>query len=172
MADVIILMASNSDLPVVEQCFDLLKEYGVSAEMHIASPHRSPAALYQLVTESEAAGAKVFIAASGGSAHLAGSTAAMTNRPVIGLPLSAGALGGVDALYSTVNMPPGVPVATVSVGVWGARNAALLATQMLAIGDETLAEKVKEVRAANTEKSDAKEADLQARLNGEQPEAN
>ena len=126
MADVIIIMGSESDLPVTDKCHSQLQELGVDVEMHIASPHRTPAASATIVSEGEANGTKVFICAAGGAAHLAGAVTAITAKPVIGVPLAAGSLGGVDALYSTVNMPPGMPVATVSVGGWGAKNAAVL----------------------------------------------
>ena len=171
MADVIILMGSNSDLPVVEQCYDSLKSFGISVEMRIASAQRTPAAVSDIVAKGHEAGTKVFICAAGGAASLAGTVAALTSRPVIGIPLTAGALGGIDALYSTVNSVPGTPIATVSVGTWGAKNAAILAAQILALNDEELAGKVEAARQANTEATLAKDQDLQARLNGEQEEA-
>lgn len=163
MADVLILMGSDSDLPVVEKAHARLTELGIEAEMHVASAHRTPQRVHELVSSTDA---KVFICAAGGAAHLAGAVAAATTRPVIGIPLAAGALGGVDALYSTVNMPPGMPVATVSVGSWGAENAALLAAQILAVGDDALAAKMIEVRAGQRDKVIAKDEALQERLRG------
>ncbi|MDA3961126.1 MAG: 5-(carboxyamino)imidazole ribonucleotide mutase [Planctomycetota bacterium] len=163
MADVMILMGSDSDLPVVEKAYQRLTDLGVACEMHVASAHRTPAKVHELVAGTDA---KVFICGAGGAAHLAGAVAAATTKPVIGIPLAAGALGGVDALYSTVNMPPGMPVATVSVGAWGAENAALLALQILAVGNEALAEKMIEIRNGQRDKVLSKDDDLQQRLQG------
>ena len=157
-----LLMGSDSDLPVVTTARDLLRQLGATVEMHVASAHRTPARVVELVTQAEQAGTLVFIAAAGGAAHLAGAVAAQTTRPVIGIPLAAGALGGVDALYSTCNMPPGIPVATVSVGAWGATNAALLAAQILGVAHPAIAEKVREHRRAAAEKVLAKDQQLQA----------
>lgn len=164
MPQALILMGSDSDLPIVEPAYDRLKELGIDVGMHVASAHRTPARVAELVSESEAAGCKVFICAAGGAAHLAGAVAAATTRPVVGIPLAAGALGGVDALYSTVNMPPGMPVATVSVGAWGATNAALLAAQILAVADDELAARLREARQAQADKVLSKDRDLQQRL--------
>ena len=165
MTDVCIFVGSDSDVPVVQACYDKLKDFGLQVEWHIASSQRTPERVQDLVQQAEAAGTKVFIAGAGGAAHLAAAVAAATNRPVIGIPLAAGALGGVDALYSTANMPPGVPVATVSVGAWGAHNAALLAMQMLALSDESLAQKLQETRAEQREKIIARDEALQQQLN-------
>lgn len=164
MADVLILMGSDSDLPVVEKAATRLRGLGLTPAMHVASAHRCPERVRELVQQAESSGTKVFICAAGGAAHLAGAVAATTTRPVIGIPLAAGALGGVDALYSTVNMPPGMPVATVSVGAWGAENAALLAAQILAVADDALAERMRELRTGMTAKVLAKDAELQERL--------
>ena len=164
MVDVLILVGSDSDVPVVQACYDILVDSGLSVDFHVASAHRTPDKVHALVHKAEADGVKVFIAGAGGAAHLAGVVAATTTRPVIGIPLAAGALGGVDALYSTVNMPPGMPVATVSVGAWGAQNAALLAIQILGVGDETLAEKMKDIRKQQHAKVVAKDEALQKHL--------
>ncbi len=161
MSDVIILMGSPNDRPVVEPCLTLLRELGVSANMHFGSAHRCPEHVRTIVSEGEANGAKVFICAAGGAAHLAGAVAAASGKPVIGIPLAAGALGGVDALYSTCNMPPGMPVATVSVGSWGATNAAVLAAQIIALINPTVAQKVSEYRARQTAAVIAKDQALQ-----------
>lgn len=164
MVDVLILVGSDSDVPVVQACYDKLIDLGLSVDWHIANAHRTPDRVRELVEQAEAAGTKVFIAGAGGAAHLAGQVAATTTRPVIGIPLAAGALGGVDALYSTVNMPPDMPVATVSVGAWGAHNAALLAAQILAVSDDALAEKISQTRAQHHSKVIAKDEALQNQL--------
>jgi len=168
MAHVTILMGSDSDLPVVEKTFERLSDLGVEARMHVASAHRTPERVRELVRAAEDNDCKVFICAAGGAAHLAGAVAALTTRPVIGIPLAAGALGGVDALYSTCNMPPGMPVATVSVGSWGAENAALLAAQILAVADDSLAERMQELREAQRGKVLDKDKKLQERLGSSQ----
>jgi 5-(carboxyamino)imidazole ribonucleotide mutase len=170
MADVLILIGSDSDLPVVRETYQTLSGLGVSVNMHVASAHRTPVRVHELVSQAEAAGTKVFIAAAGGAAHLAGAVAAQTTRPVIGIPLAAGALGGVDALYSTVNMPPGMPVATVSVGTWGAYNAALLAAQILAVGNDELAALMQHKRQEQRDKVIAKDEALQAEIGGQADE--
>ncbi len=141
---VAILLGSESDRPVMAEAVRTLTEFGVSHEVVVASAHRSPDLLDRYVKSAEERGIRVIIAAAGGAAHLAGAVAARTVLPVIGVPLEATGLGGLDALLSTVQMPPGVPVATVSIGAWGARNAAILAVQILAVSDETLSEKLRE----------------------------
>ncbi|MHC5067876.1 MAG: 5-(carboxyamino)imidazole ribonucleotide mutase [Planctomycetota bacterium] len=163
MADVLILTGSDSDLPVLEQCHARLAAFGVSAEVRLACAHHTPARLSELVASAEADGTKVFICAAGAAAHLAGTVAAATTRPVVGLPLTTGALGGVDALYSTVNMPAGLPVATVSVGEWGAENAAILAAQILAVSNDDLAGAIREHRARLSDAVVANDEALQAR---------
>jgi len=130
---VLILMGSTSDMPVMEKSAAVLKEFGVPYKMLVRSAHRTPDATVQTVKMAEAAGCQVFICGAGMAAHLAGIVAAHTVRPVIGVPIASGPMEGRDALYSTVMMPPGVPVATV--GINGAKNAALLALQILALGD-------------------------------------
>ena len=140
--DVLILMGSDSDAPVMQGAVETLKEFGLTCEMTVASAHRSPARVMRLVEEAPGRGVKVFIAAAGAAAHLAGVVAAHTTLPVIGVPIASSDLKGFDALLSTVQMPPGVPVATVSIGKPGATNAAVLAAQIIATGDPKLAEKL------------------------------
>jgi len=132
-SEVLILVGSKNDLPVVEKCAAILGELGVSCELKVASAHRSPERVETLVREHAAAGGSVVIAAAGLANHLAGAAAARTLLPVIGVPLGGSPLGGLDALLSTVQMPPGVPVATVGIG--GAANAALLAARIVALRD-------------------------------------
>ena len=143
---VLILMGSKSDLPIMEKTTALLDSYGVANKTLIRSAHRTPEATVQAVRDAEAAGCQVFICAAGMAAHLAGVVASKTIKPVIGVPIASGPLQGQDALLSTVMMPPDIPVATV--GINGAKNAGILAVQMLAQNDEALAQKLKETRAA------------------------
>lgn len=139
---VLILMGSDSDAPVMRAAGEVLTELGVSWEMTVASAHRSPARVMRLVGEAPGRGVRVFIVGAGAAAHLAGVVAAHTSLPVIGVPIDSSALKGLDALLSTVQMPPGVPVATVAIGRPGATNAGVLAAQMLALADAQLAERV------------------------------
>ena len=139
---VLILMGSDSDAPVMQGAVDLLQELGISAEMTVASAHRSPERVMRLVHEAPGRGVKVFIVGAGAAAHLAGVVAAHTTMPVIGVPIDSSALKGLDALLSTVQMPPGVPVATVSIGKPGATNAGVLAAQILAVGDPAIASRL------------------------------
>jgi phosphoribosylamine---glycine ligase len=136
---VMILMGSDSDAPVMQGAVDILKELGITAEMTVASAHRSPERVMRLVREAPGRGVKVFIVGAGAAAHLAGVVAAHTTMPVIGVPIDSSALKGLDALLSTVQMPPGVPVATVSIGKPGATNAGVLAAQILAVADPAIA---------------------------------
>lgn len=136
---VLILMGSASDAPVMQGATDVLKGLGVSAEATIASAHRSPERVQRLVREAPDRGVRVFIIGAGAAAHLAGVVAAHSTLPVIGVPIDSSALKGLDALLATVQMPPGVPVATVSVGKPGAVNAGVLAAQILALSDPALA---------------------------------
>ncbi|MDE2293316.1 MAG: 5-(carboxyamino)imidazole ribonucleotide mutase [Elusimicrobia bacterium] len=156
---VLILMGSDSDLPVMKKAGETLAKFGVPYKMTVASAHRTPERVTSLIKEAEAAGCGVFIAAAGMAAHLAGAVAAQTTKPVIGVPLDA-SLDGLDALLSTAQMPPGVPVATVAVN--GAANAAHLAVQILAVSDKALAEKLalhkKEMAAGVLKKAAAVEA--------------
>ena len=146
MAHVVILMGSQSDEPVIAPCVDVLRELGVPFTLTVSSAHRTPERTEAIVAEEERAGAAVFICAAGMAAHLAGAVAARTLKPVIGIPVSGSALAGMDALLSTVQMPPGFPVATVALDKAGARNAAWLAAQILALTDATLAERLAQAR--------------------------
>jgi phosphoribosylamine--glycine ligase len=150
--DVLILIGSDSDAPVMQGAMDTLKQFGVSCEMTVASAHRSPARVMRLVEEAPGRGVKVFIAAAGAAAHLAGVVAAHTTLPVIGVPIASSDLKGLDALLSTVQMPPGVPVATVSIGKPGATNAAVLAAQIIATADPKVAQALKDYKKALAEK--------------------
>ena len=143
---VLIIMGSDSDAETMSQAAAALDEFGVPYEFTVASAHRSPERTKQVITNSETNGAAVFIAGAGMAAHLPGVVASLTTKPVIGVPLASGALQGVDALYAIVQMPPGIPVASVSIG--GARNAGVLAAQILATSDADLAARLKENRTA------------------------
>lgn len=136
---VVILLGSKSDLPVIEGMYPLLERFGLSYEVAVASAHRQPEKLKRIVRNAEKTGTEIFVAAAGMAAHLPGVVASMTAKPVIGVPVSAGPLAGVDALLSIVQMPPGVPVACVAVGSAGAKNAACLAARILALGDKKVA---------------------------------
>lgn len=129
-------MGSDSDLPVMQDAATILEELGVASEVHTLSAHRTPEAVVAYVQKGEASGYKVFICGAGGAAHLAGVVAAHTSLPVIGVPIMNKAASGVDALFSTVQMPPGIPVATVAIN--GAKNAGILAAQMIGAGDEAI----------------------------------
>ena len=137
-----VLMGSDSDWDTMKECIELLDKFGVPYEVRISSAHRTPDQTAEYVRAAAENGLEVIIAAAGMAAHLAGVVAAHTTLPVIGVPMASGALQGIDALLSTVQMPPGVPVATVGIGAAGAKNAAILATQILAIKDKKLTEKL------------------------------
>ena len=156
-AAVLILMGSPSDLPKVQVADQTLKELGIWCEMHVASAHRTPERVAEIAREARGRGVKVIIAAAGAAAHLAGAVAANTTLPVIGIPIASGALNGLDALLATVQMPPGVPVGTLGVGSWGARNAAHLAIRILALGDAALGRRL-EAKAAGAMAPAAKKA--------------
>ncbi|MFA5811471.1 MAG: 5-(carboxyamino)imidazole ribonucleotide mutase [bacterium] len=158
---VLIVMGSASDLPVMEEAAKALTELGVASEVHVASAHRTPDKAAKLARDAAGRGIKVIIAGAGFAAHLAGAMAANTTLPIIGVPLEASTLGGLDALLSTVQMPAGIPVATVAIGKAGARNAGILAAQMLAISDEGLAKKLMAMREEMKKK--VEEADKQLR---------
>ena len=162
---VAIVMGSDSDLPVMEASFDILRALGVQFEARITSAHRTPEATKSYVQDAEQRGCGVFIAAAGMAAHLAGAVAAVTVKPVIGVPMNA-SLDGLDALLSTVQMPAGIPVATVAIGKAGAKNAAYLAAQMLSLADSQLAQQLRDERAANAQEISAKDAALQDKLKG------
>lgn len=136
---VLILMGSDSDASVMQGAVDILREMDIPCEMTVASAHRSPERVMRLVREAPGRGVKVFIVGAGAAAHLAGVVAAHTTLPVVGVPIDSSALKGLDALLSTVQMPPGVPVATVSIGKPGATNAGVLAAQILALADPAIA---------------------------------
>jgi phosphoribosylamine--glycine ligase len=160
MPSVLILMGSDSDAPVMQGSVDVLKEFGISNEMTVASAHRSPERVMRLVREAPSRGVKVFIVGAGAAAHLAGVVAAHSTLPVIGVPIDSSTLKGLDALLSTVQMPPGVPVATVSIGKPGATNAAVLAAQILGVGDQAMAKKLDEYKRKLAEKVEAAAAKL------------
>jgi len=150
--DVLILMGSDSDAPIMQAAVDVLRDLGISSEMTVASAHRSPERVMRLVREAPARGVKVFIVGAGAAAHLAGVVAAHTTMPVIGVPIDSSALKGLDALLSTVQMPPGVPVATVSIGKPGATNAGILAAQILAVGDSAISSRLDSHKRAMAQK--------------------
>ena len=149
---VLILMGSDSDAPIMKGAADVLREFGISCEMTVASAHRSPARVQRLLAEAPERGVQIFIVGAGAAAHLAGMVAAHTAKPVIGVPIDSSPLLGLDALLSTVQMPPGVPVATVAVGKAGAVNAGVLAAQILALGDTALAARLAAYKAKLADK--------------------
>ena len=155
MKKVGIIMGSDSDLPVVQKAADVLSDFGVPYEIHIYSAHRTPVEAREFSTTAKEKGFGVIIAAAGMAAHLAGAMAAGTTLPVIGIPIKSEQLGGLDALLSTVQMPSGMPVATVAID--GAENAAILAAQILAVSDAELAQRLKAMRREMTEKVEAKD---------------
>lgn len=158
-----IIMGSDSDLPVVEKAINTLDEYGVPYEVHVFSAHRTPEQSKDFAQNAKANGFGAIIAAAGKAAHLAGAIAANTTLPVIGIPVKASTLDGLDALLSTVQMPAGIPVATVAID--GAANAALLSIQILAVSDDELAAKLTAARAAATEKVLAANKKIEEKFN-------
>ena len=146
IATVAIIMGSDSDLPVMDETVKILDEYGVSSEVRILSAHRSPDDVSAFAKAARSKGFKVIIAGAGGAAHLAGVVASHTTLPVIGVPMETKELKGVDSLFSTVQMPSGVPVATVSIGKAGARNAAILALEILSLGDKRIEKRLAEFK--------------------------
>lgn len=163
---VAILMGSDSDLGTMQSTLEVLDTLNVSYEVKITSAHRTPDATHSYVKDADSRGCAVFIAAAGLAAHLAGTVAGLTLKPVIGVPMEAGPLDGMDALLSTVQMPGGIPVATVAIGKAGAKNAAYLASQMLALSDADLAKRIKKDREDMAEQVLAKDAALQKKLKG------
>jgi len=161
LPDVLILMGSDSDAPTMQPAVDVLNEFGITSEMTVASAHRSPARVMKLVGEAPTRGVKVFIVGAGAAAHLGGVVAAHTTLPVIGVPIDSSALKGLDALLSTVQMPPGVPVATVSIGKPGATNAGVLAAQIMGVGDRAIAQKLVDYKKKLADKVEAAAAKLQ-----------
>ena len=161
---VAILMGSENDLPVMQAGADVLKQLGINYEIKVTSAHRTPTATQEYFGDAVERGCQVFICGAGLAAHLAGATAAHTTKPVIGVPIDAGPLQGLDSLLSTVQMPGGIPVATVAIGKAGAKNAGYLAAQILSLSDSNLAERVRAERAANAEKVQAQDQALQDSL--------
>ena len=161
---VAILMGSDSDLPVMEASFEILKKFDIRFEVKVSSAHRTPEATHNYVKDADARGCAAFICAAGMAAHLAGAVSANTLKPVIGVPINS-SLDGLDALLSTVQMPGGVPVATVAIGKAGAKNAGYLAAQILGVSDQSIADKVKAERIANAKALLAKDEAMQIKLN-------
>lgn len=163
MKKVAIIMGSDSDLPVVEKAVHTLEEYGVPCEVHVYSAHRTPEQAKEFAAHAVERGFGAIIAAAGKAAHLAGALAANTTLPVIGIPIKSSNLDGIDALLSTVQMPSGIPVATVAID--GAVNAALLSVEILAVSDEMLAERLRAARRSASEKVLAKNAEIEKKFN-------
>ncbi|EKD4938099.1 5-(carboxyamino)imidazole ribonucleotide mutase [Campylobacter coli] len=162
MKFVSIMMGSKSDYEIMSECAKTLEKFGVKYELIISSAHRSSKRTQEYIKEAEEKGAKVFIAAAGMAAHLAGAVAAYTTKPVLGVPMPGSALASMDSLFSTVQMPGGIPVGTLAVGKAGAKNAAYLAMQILALNDETLAKALKQDRKNQEENliSDSKSVEV------------
>lgn len=161
---VAILMGSDSDLPVVQSAIDVLKKFEIALEVKVSSAHRTPVQTHDYVKDADARGCAVFICAAGMAAHLAGAVAANTVKPVIGIPVDSGPLQGFDALLSTVQMPGGIPVASVAIGKAGAKNSAYLAAQILALSNPALAKKLQQERADNVIEIQKKDKALQEKL--------
>ena len=159
-----ILMGSDSDWQYIKPAASALHEFGVPFEVHVMSAHRTPHQVAEYAAQAETRGLKVILAAAGGAAHLAGVVAAHTTLPVIGIPVPTGLAGGLDSLLSMVQMPGDIPVATVGVGGGGARNAGLLAISILALSDETLAQRLKAFRERLSEKVKSRDSQLQTKL--------
>ena len=156
---VAVVMGSDSDMDVMRSCIEQLEDFGIKPTVRIISAHRTPQIAAEFAKNAADNNIKVIIAAAGMAAHLAGALAAQTSLPIIGVPLSSGSeLGGIDALLSTVQMPPGVPVATMAVGKAGARNAAVFAVQILALSDKNLCEKLAEFKKAQEKKAIEKDS--------------
>lgn len=162
---VAVLMGSKSDLPVVEGAFKVFDEFGIPYEAHAMSAHRTPVEAMEFAANAEKNGFKVVICAAGMAAHLGGVVAAHTTLPVIGIPIASEPFNGLDALFSIVQIPPGIPVAAVTAGKAGGKNAALYAVSILALGDAALAEKLKEFRRKQTAQVLKADAELQEELN-------
>ncbi|GMQ92323.1 MAG: 5-(carboxyamino)imidazole ribonucleotide mutase [Gammaproteobacteria bacterium] len=161
---VAVLMGSDSDLGTMQATLDTLKDLAVHFEVKITSAHRTPVDTHAYVREADARGCAIFIAAAGLAAHLAGTVAGLTLKPVIGVPIDAGSLQGMDSLLSTVQMPSGIPVATVAIGKAGAKNAAYLAAQILALSDKYIAQRLKSERENNAKLIAKKDEALQQQL--------
>lgn len=151
MVKVNVIMGSRSDLATMQETMNMLKEFGIGYEARVVSAHRTPHAMVQFADEAEARGIQVIIAGAGGAAHLPGMVAAMTTIPVIGVPVQSRALSGLDSLLSIVQMPGGIPVATTAIGTAGAKNAGILAAEILALHDEAVREKLKAYKQKQTQ---------------------
>ena len=162
MAEVGVVVGSKSDLPLMEACVKQLEDFGVEVELKVCSAHRDPAGVMEWASTARQRGLKVVVAAAGGAAHLPGVVAAWTDLPVVGVPVPTQHLGGLDSLYSIVQMPAGIPVATVSIG--GARNAGLLAVRILALSDPELGQAIERFRQSLAEKARAGDAQIQSDL--------
>ncbi len=165
--EVLIVIGSDSDLPVAQETFHILERFGVKYEARISSAHRSPERTSRIAAEAASKGVKIIIAGAGMAAHLAGVIASSTTLPVIGIPMPGGALNGVDALYSTVQMPGGIPVATMAIGKSGARNAAIFAIQILSLQNHKLAEMLQEYRHEIAKEVEMKDQELMSGINGQ-----
>lgn len=163
---VLLMMGSDTDLPTMQEAADILGIFDIPYEMRISSAHRSPVRTMALASEAADRGVKIIIAGAGMAAHLAGVVASKTILPVIGVPMPGGALNGLDALYATVQMPGGIPVATMAIGKAGAKNAALFAVQILALSDQHLASLLQQYRVEMDKDLEQKDADLQLRQQG------
>jgi phosphoribosylaminoimidazole carboxylase PurE protein len=159
-----VVMGSDSDLETMQRCLKQLDEFGIGYEVRILSAHRTPDAAHEYAATAAGRGLKVIIAAAGLSAALAGVMASKTTLPVIGVPMAGGPLAGVDAMLSTLQMPPGIPVGSMAIGKAGAANAAIFAAQILALSDAVLAEKLVAFKADQAKKVQQKDNDLQAKL--------
>jgi len=159
-----ILIGSKSDYEVMRNCIDILESFEVKYEFIISSAHRTPARTKEYIVEADKKGANVFICAAGMAAHLAGAVASMTTKPVIGVPMKGGAMDGMDAMLSTVQMPSGMPVATVALGKAGATNSAYLAMQILALNDKELDSKLKEDRIVKAKKVESDSSEIEVIL--------
>jgi phosphoribosylaminoimidazole carboxylase PurE protein len=161
---VLILMGSDSDLPSIQPCMDHLEKFGICYEIEVTSAHRSPERTHKITVEAAPRGIKIIIAAAGAAAHLAGVVASDTHLPVIGVPIDSSPLKGIDALYSTVQMPSGIPVATMAMGSAGAANAAVFAARILALTDEGIRTKLLNFKEELSLKVEEKSASLKANL--------
>lgn len=161
-SQVAVVMGSDSDMKIMKSCVEQLQDFGIEPIVRVISAHRTPEIAAEFADKAADAGLRVIIAAAGMAAHLAGSLAARTTLPIIGVPINADSgVGGLDALLSTVQMPPGVPVATVTIGKAGAKNAAILAVEILALSDDSLADKLKNFRTAQCKKVMEKDSSIQ-----------
>jgi len=166
---VAVVMGSDSDWPVVRRCVEQLEEFDIPYDVRVLSAHRTPDQVHEFASTARLKGLRIVIAAAGGAAHLAGAIASLTTLPVIGIPIQTATLGGADSLYSTVQMPAGVPVATVAIGEAGAVNAALLATEILALADEGLEMRMRSYRARMRRTVTERSERLRERLAGADP---